>query len=73
MGFRKGRKAVDNTFILRTTIDKYVSWKRGKIYWLFVHLQKAFDTVVREALWWKLGKKGLSIKSIVGVKESTRM
>jgi hypothetical protein len=28
-----------------------------EVYWLFVDLQKAFDTVVREALWWKQGKK----------------
>jgi hypothetical protein len=35
---------------------------------LFVDLQKAFDAVVREALWWKLGKKGLSTKFIEGVK-----
>jgi hypothetical protein len=56
MGFRKGRKTVDNIFI----IDKHLSRKRGKVYWLFVDLQKAFDTVVREAVWWKLGKKGIS-------------
>jgi hypothetical protein len=68
MGFRKGRRTVDNIFILKTTIDKYLSWKRSKVYWLFVDLQKAFDTVVREALWWKLGKKGLSTKFIEGVK-----
>jgi hypothetical protein len=68
MGLRNGRRTVDNIFILRTTIDKYLSRKRGKVYWLFVDLQKAFDTVVREALWWKLGKKGISSKFIEGVK-----
>jgi hypothetical protein len=31
-------------------------------------LQKAFDAVVRDSLWWKLGKKGLSTKFIKGVK-----
>jgi hypothetical protein len=68
MGFRKGWRMVDNIFILRTIIDKYLSWKRSKVYWLFVDLQKAFDTIVREALWWKFGKKGLSTKFIEGVK-----
>jgi hypothetical protein len=57
MGFRKGRRTVDNIFILRTIIDKYLSRKRGKVYWLFIVLQKAFDTVVREALWSELGRK----------------
>jgi hypothetical protein len=60
-GFRKGRRTVDNIFILRTTIDESLSRKRGKVYWLFVDLQKkVFDTVVREVVWWKLGEKGLS-------------
>jgi hypothetical protein len=68
MGFRKGRRMVDSIFILRTTTDKYLSWKMGKVYWLFADLQKAFDTVVREALWWKLVNKGLSTKFIEGVK-----
>jgi hypothetical protein len=45
MGFRKGRRTVDNIFILRTIIDKYLSRKRGKVYWLFIVLQKAFDTI----------------------------
>jgi hypothetical protein len=43
MGFGKGRRTVGNIFILRTTIDKYLPRKRGKVYWLFVDLQKAFD------------------------------
>jgi hypothetical protein len=47
MGFRKGQRMVDNIFILRTIIDKYLSWKRGKVYWIYIDLQKAFDTVVR--------------------------
>jgi hypothetical protein len=32
-------------------------------------LQKAFDTVIREALWWKLSKKGTSTQFIEGIKE----
>jgi hypothetical protein len=39
------------------------------VYWLFVYLQKAFDTVVREALWRKQGKKGTSAKFTEGLNE----
>jgi hypothetical protein len=35
-------------------------------------LQKAFDTAVREALWWKLSRKGVSTKFIEGVKRVYR-
>jgi hypothetical protein len=62
MGFRKAQRTTDNIFIISTIIDKYLARKRGKIYWMFTDLQKAFDTVVRKALWWKLGRKGVSAK-----------
>jgi hypothetical protein len=70
MGFRKG--TTDNIFILRTTADKYLARKRKEIYWIFVDLQKALDTVIREALWWKLSKKGISTKFIEGIKAMYR-
>lgn len=57
VGFREGRKTTDNVFILRRIIDKYITTKRGEMYWLLVDLQKAFGTVVREASQWNLGKK----------------
>jgi hypothetical protein len=31
-------------------------------------LQKAFDTITREAFWWKLHKKGALTKFIDGIK-----
>jgi hypothetical protein len=68
MGFRKGWRTRDNIFIIRTIIDKYLARKRGKVYWMFVDLQKAFDTVVREVPWWKLRRKSVFAKFI----EATR-
>jgi hypothetical protein len=35
---------------------------------MFIYLQKAFDMVVREALWWKLGRKGVSAKFIEAIR-----
>jgi hypothetical protein len=35
---------------------------------MFVDLQKAFDTVVREALWWKSGRKGVSANFIEAIR-----
>jgi hypothetical protein len=57
MGYRKGRR----------NSRQISSQKRGEIYWILVDLQKAFDTVIREALWWKLSKKGTSTKIIEGM------
>jgi hypothetical protein len=65
MGLRKGR-TVDNIFILSTTIDKYLSRMRGKVYWLFVDLQKAFDTVVRDGSVVETGEEKDIIKIHIG-------
>jgi hypothetical protein len=35
-GFLKGKRTSDNVFIVRTTVDKYLQVKRGKMYWCFV-------------------------------------
>jgi hypothetical protein len=67
MGFRKGWRTKINISIIRT-IDKYLARKRGKVYRMFVDLWKAFDMVVREALWWKLGRKGVSAKFIEAIR-----
>jgi hypothetical protein len=55
--------------MMMMTIISYLSRKRDI---KNKDLQKAFDTVMREALWWKLGKKGLPTKFIEGVKEIYR-
>jgi hypothetical protein len=36
IGFVKGRKAMDNIFIIKTTVNKYLRFKRGRIYWCFL-------------------------------------
>jgi hypothetical protein len=50
MGFRIGQRTKGNIFIIKTVIDKYVGRKRGEVYWMLSHLQKAFDMVVKEAV-----------------------
>jgi hypothetical protein len=59
-GFIKGKRTTDNVFVIKTTIDKYLRFKRGRLYWCFVDFEKAFDSIHREALWYKLGRKGIS-------------
>ena len=52
-GFRKGMRTTDHIFTLKTLIDKY--FKKNKyIFACFIDLQKAFDTVNRNALLHKI-------------------
>jgi hypothetical protein len=60
LGFVKNKRTIDNIFVIKTTVDKYLREKRGRIYWCFVDLKKVFDSVNREALWYKRRKKGIS-------------
>ena len=61
-GFRKDLRTTDNTFILKSLIDKQKQM-HGKLYSCFVDFKKAFDTVPRGLLYmWQVletvGKRG---------------
>jgi hypothetical protein len=56
----KDKRATDNIFVIKTTVDRYLRVKGGRIYWCLVHLEKAFDSIDREALWFTMRKKGVS-------------
>ena len=52
-GFTQGKSTTDSIFILRQLQEKYLSRKRE--FWLaFVDLEKTFDRVPREVVWWAL-------------------
>ncbi|KAI8485234.1 Kinesin-like protein kif22 [Branchiostoma belcheri] len=57
-GFTPGRGTTDAIFILRQLQEKFLS-KRKDLYFMFVDLEKAFDRVPREVLWWAMRKLGV--------------
>jgi hypothetical protein len=69
VGFTKGKRTVDNIFIIKTCVDKYLKVKRGKLYWCFVDFEKAFDCINREALWYKMRKTGVSGSMVSNIKK----
>ena len=63
IGFRRGHRTADHLFILNTIINSY--FKKGKmVYVCFIDFSKAYDTVGRVGLFYKLIKYGLSLKFI---------
>jgi len=58
LGFVKEAQTSDHIFTLRTCIEKYTKQKK-RLYSCFVDYRKAFDTVCREALLFKLCKLGI--------------
>ena len=59
LGFCKGAQTADHVLTLSTCIEKYVKSNKKRVYSCFVDYAKAFDTVCREALLYKLWKLGI--------------
>ena len=58
MGFMPGRGTTDAIFIMRQLLEKYEMAGRD-LCMVFVDLEKAFDRVSREVIWWSLRRKGV--------------
>ena len=58
-GFRENHRTSDSLFILKSLINKYVHKNKKKLYLCFVDLKKAFDSVWREGLLYKMAKLGV--------------
>ena len=60
LGFCAGAQTSDHILTLHTCIEKYIKVKKEKLFACFVDFRKAFDTVSRQALIYKLEKLGIS-------------
>ena len=58
--FRKGRRTVDNIYILQHVAEKAIEEKEGKLFAFFIDLKAAFDRVERSRLWEAMKKAGIS-------------
>lgn len=56
--FRPGRGTTDAIFIVRHIQERYLE-KRKDLWMAFVDLEKAFDRVLREVVWWALRSLGV--------------
>ena len=64
-GFMAGRNTTDAIFIVRQLHEKYLA-KNKELWMAFVDLEKAFDRVPREVIWWALRHLGVD-EGIVSV------
>ena len=57
-GFMPGRGTTDAIFIVRQMQEKYLAGNKP-LYLAFVDLEKAFDRVPRQVIWWAMRKLGV--------------
>jgi len=57
-GFRAGKGTTDAIFIVRQLQERYIA-KNKDLWMAFVDLEKAFDRVPRQVLWWALREVGV--------------
>ena len=61
LGFTKGAQTYDHILTMQTITSKYKKLKKP-VYAIFVDFKKAFDSVCRQALFYKLAKLGITGK-----------
>ena len=66
--FRRGARTSDHIFVLKTIID-FHKQRRQTLYSCFIDLRKAFDSVWRAGVFYKLLKSGLSTKFVSIVRD----
>jgi len=66
-GFRPGRGTTDAIFIIRQVQEKFLA-KNKELWIAFVDLEKAFDRVPREVLWWALRRLGVEEWIVIAIK-----
>ena len=58
-GFRPGRGTIDAIFIVQQMQERFLA-KKKELWMAFVYLEKAFDRVLREIVWWALRVVGVN-------------
>ena len=66
-GFKKNCSTVDALFVLTSVVQNYLN-NNKRLYCAFVDLKKAFDSVYRNGMWFKLYNCGIQGKLLRIVK-----
>ncbi|KAK9157750.1 hypothetical protein Scep_004324 [Stephania cephalantha] len=67
-GFMPGRSTMEAIFLVRRLLEKYYE-KKKDLHMVFVDLEKTYDRVPRDVLWWVLERKRVHARYIDTIKD----
>jgi Reverse transcriptase (RNA-dependent DNA polymerase) len=66
-GFMPGRSIMDMIFLIRQLMERHREQKKD-LYMIFIDLEKAYDKISRNIMWWALKRKLVQTKYVTLVK-----
>jgi hypothetical protein len=67
-GFMSGRSTMETIFLIRQLMERCREQKED-LHMIFIDLEKAYDKVTRNVMWWALQKHKVSSKYITVIKD----
>ena len=67
-GFMPGRSTMEAIFLIRQLMKRYREQKKD-LHMVFIDLEKAYDKVSRNVMWWALEKHKVPTKYITVIKD----
>uniref|UniRef100_A0A8I6YAQ5 Reverse transcriptase domain-containing protein n=1 Tax=Hordeum vulgare subsp. vulgare TaxID=112509 RepID=A0A8I6YAQ5_HORVV len=67
-GFMPGRSTMEAIFLVRQLMERYREQKKD-LHMVFIDLEKAYDNIPRNVMWWALEKHKVPIKYITLIKD----
>ena len=67
-GFMPGRSTIEAIFLLRQVMERYREQKKD-LHMVFIDLEKAYDKIPRNVMWWALEKHKVPTKYVALIKD----
>jgi Reverse transcriptase (RNA-dependent DNA polymerase) len=67
-GFMLGKSTMEAIFLIRQLIKRYREQKMD-LHMVFIDLEKTYDKISKNVMWWTLEKKKVSTKYVVFIKD----